>query len=84
MSIKLKCYFEVLKETPDAIFLKDCDIGTSVTNDADNVYKYLQIMKPGCRVIYMDTEGDWAEIYIGKTPWGSTGICFKGYDGPLP
>jgi len=55
--------WEVVKVTTDIVWIIDLDIGgKSVTNDAENVVKELNIKYPGRRIIYRDTMNRWDEL----------------------
>ena len=47
----------------------------TVTNDAEAVVEYLHERFPGYRIVYRDTEGEWAElehdrgVFTGFAPW---------------
>lgn len=44
------------------VFIRDLNGARSVTNDAENVLAYINQNWPGRRLVYQDSEGDWAEI----------------------
>lgn len=81
MKSTLHCDFEYLTITDDIIFIRDRNLGRmSVTNDAEKVYHWIHgITYPGRRVVYQDSEGDWAEI-VGSGPYGMN-ITFKPWHG---
>jgi len=64
--MRIKCDFSIFKIDNDKkmIFIKDMDLGRmSVTNDAENVVKYLNEKYPNFRIIYQDSDGlDWDEL----------------------
>lgn len=60
--IPLRSTFEVLKVTDHEVVIRDLDQGMSITNDAENVVKYLSRCYPNHRIFYKDTAGDWAEL----------------------
>lgn len=65
---------------PDTIYIRDLDIGMSVTNDAENVVAELAKTHPGKRIVYQDTDGFWDELIhdVGRF------IRFGTYKGPIP
>lgn len=64
MKSSLRCDFEWVEITDDIVFIRDLNLGrTSVTNDAEEVYRWInRVTYPGRRVVYQDSDGDWAEI----------------------
>lgn len=44
------------------VFIRDLGGARSVTNDAENVLAYINQQWPGRRLVYQDSQGDWAEI----------------------
>jgi hypothetical protein len=45
------------------VFIQDLNLGgRSVTNDAEAVFLECQQQYGQCRVVYQDSEGEWAEI----------------------
>ena len=64
------------------LFIRDQDLGgRSVTNDAENVLRECQKAHGACRVVYQDSQGDWAEI-VWKDSWLGT-ISFKPWYGEV-
>lgn len=82
MKNNLRCDFAYLTITDDIVFIRDLDLGRmSVTNDAEEVYRWInKIAYPGRRVVYQDSEGDWAEI-VSSGLYGGFGIQFKPWHG---
>lgn len=82
MQSYLRCDFEYLTVTDDIVFIRDRNLGRmSVTNDAEEVYRWItKVAYPGRRVVYQDSEGEWAEIAEGTT-WMGKGIVFKPWHG---
>lgn len=61
--LKVKSDFHIEEVTPDIVFIVDLDNGaTSVTNDAENVTKYLFHRFGNRRVVYRDSMGNWDEM----------------------
>lgn len=44
------------------VWLWDCNVGKSMTNDAEAVCRWAEEHYPGCRVIYRDTTGRFDEM----------------------
>jgi hypothetical protein len=44
------------------VFIRDLNGARSVTNDAENVLAFINQLWPGRRLVYQDSEGEWAEI----------------------
>lgn len=44
------------------VFIRDLNGARSVTNDAENVLAYINQNWPGRRLVYQDSQGEWAEI----------------------
>jgi hypothetical protein len=71
--------WEFVGKEGNIVFIRDLDLGgRSVTNDAEAVYEECQNAHGPCRVVYQDSQGEWAEIvklinWIGETigfrPW---------------
>lgn len=60
-----KCDYEIVKVTPDIVFIIDLDIGNvSITNDAERVYCELKNLFPTHRIVYRDSMGHWDEIVL--------------------
>ena len=61
--------WEFVRQEGNVVFIRDLDLGRmSVTNDADNVFDDCQELygNPSCRVVYLDTDGNWDEIVIDE------------------
>jgi hypothetical protein len=58
----IKSLFDVVYKNDQAVFIVDCDIGMSVTNDAENVVEKLLTNYGNKRIIYRDTMGSWDEL----------------------
>jgi hypothetical protein len=60
------------------VFLMDCDVGKSMTNDAEAVCRWAEEHYPGCRVLYRDTIGRVDEMvhergtFCGFKPYQTT------------
>ena len=71
--------WEFVGKEANIVFIRDLNLGgRSVTNDAEAVYEECQNAHGACRVVYQDSEGEWAEIvkqinWLGETvgfqPW---------------
>ena len=71
-------------------YIEDANVGISVTNDAENVYEYIDRhyshdapTPKRWRVVYKDTQGEWWEM----VPWPSVGarivsMRFEKWHGP--
>ena len=65
------------------LFIRDQDLGgRSVTNDAENVLRECQKAHGACRVVYQDSQGDWAEI-VKQINWMGETIGFKPWYGEV-
>jgi hypothetical protein len=70
----LKCNFSIQQITADKIFIVDNDIGKTVTNSAEEVCTHLFKIHGNKRILYKDTQGEWAELvhengeFIGFSP----------------
>jgi hypothetical protein len=63
----MRSTFEIVRVTDDTVFLIDLDEGrTSVTNDAENVFAYIQKIHPNKHVVYRDSMGCWDEIIMDR------------------
>lgn len=72
--------WEFVGKEGNIVFIRDLDHGgRSVTNDAENVFQECQNAHGVCRVVYQDSQGDWAEI-VWKDSWLGT-IAFKPWRG---
>jgi hypothetical protein len=74
---------EIYKGNPmeTIVFIRDLNIGRmSVTNDAESVFLECQKMYGRCRVVYQDSEGEWAEI-VKQTTWLSDTVGFRPWHG---
>lgn len=61
----MRSSWETVRVTDDTVFLVDLDHGhISVTNDAENVYAYIQKMHPNKHVVYRDSMHNWDEICV--------------------
>lgn len=58
----VRCSYYVFGFTDDRVFVIDNDVGMSLTNDAENVIKELNMIYGDRRVIYRDTCGRWDEM----------------------
>lgn len=68
-------------DVPDCIFIRDMNCGNkSVTNDAEAVVREVNMAFPGKRIVYRDSEGDWAELAHNNGRFET----FKPYQGPTP
>lgn len=55
--------FTILGTKAGKMFIVDDNTGKcSVTNDAENVVRYMNGLVPGVRIFYCDSEGDWGEL----------------------
>ena len=65
--------FAVIEERSGIVFLWDVNLGSmSVTNDAERVYEWCQYHHGhgvGIRVVYRDSEGEWAEMVRDPGGW---------------
>lgn len=67
--------WEFVRKEGDIVFIRDLDLGgRSVTNDADLVFEECRNIFGSCRVVYQDSEGEWAEIVKQKTWLGEIGF----------
>ena len=58
---------------PNIVFIRDLNIGNkSVTNDAEAVVKEVNMLFPGKRIVYQDSQGDWSELLHDCR-------CFEGF-----
>lgn len=75
--------FAVIEERAGVLFILDLNLGgMSVTNDAERVFEWCQYWHGhgvGIRVVYRDSEGEWAEMVKGPAPWYT--LEFKPWDG---
>jgi len=63
------------------VFIQDLNHGgRSVTNDAEAVFLECQRLYGQCRVVYQDSEGEWAEIVKKISRMGDT-IEFRPWHG---
>ena len=77
--------WEVVNQKPGIILIRDLDQPgcLSITNDAFYVYETLNRMRSGdIRVIYQDTDGEWAEIVKVHYSY-SWGIEFRPWHGEV-
>ena len=63
----MRAHFTVEADVPDKVLLisDNNDGAMSITNDAEAVVAYLtkqQLIKPGKRLVYRDTDGRWDEL----------------------
>ena len=73
--------WEFVKREGDIVFIRDLDLGgRSVTNDADLVFEDCQNVFGSCRVVYQDSEGEWAEI-VKQINWLGETIGFRPWHG---
>lgn len=64
------------------VFIRDLDLGgRSVTNDAENVLRECQNAHGACRVVYQDSQGEWAEICWAEDERNSEWVIFKPWHG---
>lgn len=86
---RIRCHFDVVLPcpVPGVVAIVDQNDGAiSVTNDAENVVRRLVtlgMLRAGDRLIYRDSEGDWAEIKWTHTTDGSCSIQFFMFDDRL-
>jgi len=59
---RLRSTFSISGFEPDKVFIVDLDGFVSITNDAENVTRFLNICHPGKRIVYRDSLGEWGEI----------------------
>ena len=59
---RLRSTFAISGFEDDKVFIVDLDGLCSVTNDAEQVVRFLNISHPNKRVIYRDSAGDWGEL----------------------
>ena len=63
------------------VFIRDLDLGgRSVTNDAEQVYEECQKAHGACRVVYQDSQGEWAEM-VKHINWMGETIGFRPWHG---
>ena len=78
--IRIRCDYEIVGTEDGIIFLRDLNFGRmSVTNDAEAVVEHIKFQYGrDARIVYQDSEGDWAEIitvhsksgtYANFKPW---------------
>ncbi len=73
--------WEVVGKEGDIVFIRDLNLGgRSVTNDAEAVFVECQQLYGNCRVVYQDSQGDWAEIVKRTMRMGET-IEFRPWHG---
>ena len=58
----MRCSILIVAVVDNVVFLIDRDIGMSVTNDAENVTKFIHKCLPNNRIVYRDTMGCWDEL----------------------
>lgn len=82
--MELRSKFSVIRDVQHILFIRDDfdpdEPTMTVTNDADNVVRWCHVHYPGRRVVYRDTEGEWAEL---KHNLGIF-VKFAPYYGPSP
>ena len=73
---------EIYKDPLETIvFIRDLDLGgRSVTNDAEHVYAECQVTLGPCRLVYQDSQGEWAEI-VKQINWMGETIGFRPWHG---
>lgn len=54
--------FQIDHIRDDVVYLRDLDVGSSVTNDAESVVEYLYNTYGNKRFVYRDTMGRWDEL----------------------
>lgn len=62
MSLIPMSTFHIADFNDQFVFLHDLDGPRSITNDAQAITSFCHLFFPGCRVIYRDTQGEWAEL----------------------
>jgi hypothetical protein len=73
--------FEVIGITDRVVYLEDLDQGgKSVTNDAERVYAWCQHHYPGKKVVYRDSEGEWAQMFMEQ---GISWVKFEPWHGEM-
>ena len=73
--------WEFVGREGNIVFIRDLDLGgRSVTNDAEHVYAECQVTLGPCRLVYQDSQGDWAEI-VKQINWMGETIGFKPWYG---
>lgn len=61
--LKVRSDFHIENVTPDIVFIVDLNgDAMSVTNDAENVTRYLYERFGNRRFVYLDTMGNWDEL----------------------
>lgn len=55
-------FIEHIDSLEQIIRIVDLDEGMSVTNDAENVVREVNAQRPGYRILYRDTMGNWDEL----------------------
>ena len=78
-------YKEIHKGNPmeTIVFIRDLDLGgRSVTNDAEAVFEECQNAHGACRVVYQDSQGEWAEI-VKQINWMGDTIVFRPWYGSV-
>ena len=62
-----KSDFMVVEVRNGIVFVIDLDLGNmSVTNDAENVWDYVQTNHPNNRLVYRDSMYQWDEIVVNQ------------------
>ena len=64
--MNLRCSFSITSVTDTFVKLVDNDGRVSVTNDAEQVTKYIYQNYGDKRIFYQDTSGDWDELCHDK------------------
>ena len=69
------------QECQDIVFIEDLDGPMSVTNDAENVLSFINQNWPDKRLVYKDTQGEWAEL-VWSGPY-KISVSFKPWHGAV-
>ena len=80
--------WEIVNNKDGIVLIRDLNRSgcLSITNDAEYVYSCInhRVTVGHWRVVYQDTEGEWAEIVRDNRPLGSWGsISFKPWHGEV-
>jgi len=74
---------EIYKGDPveTIVFIRDLNLGgRSVTNDAEQVYEECRNIFGPCRLVYQDSQGEWAEI-VKHINWMGETVGFRPWHG---
>lgn len=80
--MRCKAHYEIVRETPSYILIRDLGTCLSITNDAENVVRKLfadGLLEPERLLYYIDTNGEVDQLehdgkkFIGFKPGGPDG-----------